>query len=162
MISNKVQLLLLIIHTVLTFHMNFWQFGESIDLKVDEFLCLFWSHVTAEETWLPTNSNHHVSNPVFDGMTNERGRFASSIKSYANSGFFMFRRPVSFCHILVEITMNLAQKSYSVATRSKAWAYSRSLPGIAGSNLARGMGVVSHKCCVLSGMGLCNWPIPRP
>jgi hypothetical protein len=33
-------------------------------------------------------------------------------------------------------------------------------PGTAGSNPARGMGV-SHKCCVLSGMGLCGGPIPR-
>jgi len=57
-------------HSYCTYFLHeLWQFRESIDLNVDEILCLFWSCVTAEETWLPTNSNHHVfSYPRFDGM----------------------------------------------------------------------------------------------
>jgi hypothetical protein len=48
-----------------------------------------------------------------------------------------------------------------VAARSKAWVCGRSLAGIAGSNLAGGMDVC-RDYCVLSGRGLCDWPITRP
>ena len=48
----------------------------------------------------------------------------------------------------------------SVATRSKAWVYGRSLAGIVGSNPAGGHGCV--ECCVLSGRGLCDGLITRP
>ena len=47
-----------------------------------------------------------------------------------------------------------------VAERSKAWVCSRSPAGIAGSNPAGGMDVCCE-CCVLSGRGLCDGPIPR-
>ena len=43
----------------------------------------------------------------------------------------------------------------SVAARSKAWDYCRSLAGIVGSNPAGGMDVCVD-CCVLSGRGLCD------
>jgi hypothetical protein len=52
-------------------------------------------------------------------------------------------------------------KKIPVAERSKAWICGRSPAGIAGSNLARGMDVC-RKCCVLSGRGVCDGPIPRP
>ena len=48
-----------------------------------------------------------------------------------------------------------------MAARSKAWAYGRSLAGIAGSNPAGGTDVCCA-CCVLSGGGLCDGPITRP
>ena len=41
----------------------------------------------------------------------------------------------------------------SVAARSKAWLWGRSLAGIAGSNPAEGMDVCCE-CCGLSGRGL--------
>jgi hypothetical protein len=50
-----------------------------------------------------------------------------------------------------------------MAERSKARVYSRSLAGIAGSNLARGMDVcLLWVLCVLSGRGLCDGLITRP
>jgi hypothetical protein len=49
----------------------------------------------------------------------------------------------------------------SVAVRSKAWVYGRSLAGIAGSNPAGSMSVCCE-CCVLSGRGLCVGLITRP
>ena len=45
-----------------------------------------------------------------------------------------------------------------VAGRSKARVSGRSLAGIGGSNPAGGM----DACCVLSGRGLCDGPIPHP
>jgi len=48
-----------------------------------------------------------------------------------------------------------------VVLRSKKWACSRSLAGIADSNPARGMNVCC-KCCVLSGRGICDGLISRP
>jgi len=48
-----------------------------------------------------------------------------------------------------------------VAVRSKAWVWGRSLAGIAGLNPAEGMSI-SCECCVLSGRGLCDGPIPLP
>jgi hypothetical protein len=48
-----------------------------------------------------------------------------------------------------------------VAERSKAWVCSRSPAGIAGSNTVGGMDVCCE-CCVLSGRGLYDGPIPRP
>jgi len=45
-----------------------------------------------------------------------------------------------------------------VTARSKACFCGRSLAGIASSNPAGGMDV----CCVLSGIGFCDGPIPRP
>jgi hypothetical protein len=47
-----------------------------------------------------------------------------------------------------------------VAVRSKHWVCGCLLAGIAGSNPAGGMNVC--ECCVLSGRGLCDGPIPRP
>ena len=49
-----------------------------------------------------------------------------------------------------------------VAERSKARIYCRLLAGIAGSNPAGGHGCLSRECCVLSGRGLCDRPIPYP
>jgi hypothetical protein len=49
-----------------------------------------------------------------------------------------------------------------VAARSEVWASGRSLVGIAGSNPAAGMNVLSLvECCVLSGRSLCNGLITR-
>jgi hypothetical protein len=48
-----------------------------------------------------------------------------------------------------------------VAARSKARVCGRSLAGIAGLKPAEGM-AISCECCVLSGRGLCDWPIPLP
>ena len=48
-----------------------------------------------------------------------------------------------------------------VAARSKAWICSRSIPEIAGSNPAEGIDVCCE-CCVLSGIGHNDLPIPRP
>ena len=47
-----------------------------------------------------------------------------------------------------------------VAARSKACVFSSSLAGIVGTNPVRGMDV-RCECCVLSGGGLCDGPIPR-
>jgi len=47
------------------------------------------------------------------------------------------------------------------AAQSKAWVCCRPLAGIVGSNLAVDM-VVGLLCCVLSGSGLSDGPIPRP
>ena len=49
-----------------------------------------------------------------------------------------------------------------VAERSKTMVYGRSLAGIAGSNPAGAWISVFCECCVLSGRGLCDVPIPRP
>jgi len=49
----------------------------------------------------------------------------------------------------------------SVAARSKAWVYVRSLAGIVGSNPAGGMNVC-FECCRLSGGGLCDELFTRP
>ena len=48
----------------------------------------------------------------------------------------------------------------SVAERSKATVYGRSLARIAGSSPAGGMDVCD--CFLLSGGGLCDGPIPHP
>ena len=48
-----------------------------------------------------------------------------------------------------------------MAERSKARVCGQLLPGIACSNPAKGMDI-SFECCVLSGRGLCDGPIPRP
>ena len=48
-----------------------------------------------------------------------------------------------------------------MAARSKAWICARTLPRIVVSNPARAMDV-SCECCVLSGRGLCDGPVPRP
>jgi hypothetical protein len=48
-----------------------------------------------------------------------------------------------------------------VILRSKEWACSRSLAGIAGSNSVRGMNV-SCKSYVFSSGGICDGPISRP
>ena len=48
-----------------------------------------------------------------------------------------------------------------VTARSKAWPFSHSLAGIAGSNPI-GDKAVSCECCVLSGRGLCEGLIARP
>ena len=48
-----------------------------------------------------------------------------------------------------------------MVSRSKAWVCSSSLAGIAGSNPAAACMYVSCECCVLSGIGLCDGPIPR-
>jgi len=44
----------------------------------------------------------------------------------------------------------------------KAWICGRSLPWIAGSNPAGACMSVCCECCVLSGRGLCDGPIPHP
>lgn len=49
----------------------------------------------------------------------------------------------------------------SVAERSKAWVYGRSLAGDAGSN-PTGIMAVYCECCVFWCRGLCDGPIPRP
>jgi hypothetical protein len=50
-----------------------------------------------------------------------------------------------------------------VAEWSRTWRVcGRSLAGIAGSNPAGGWMSVSCECCLLSGKGLCDGPIPRP
>jgi hypothetical protein len=46
--------------------------------------------------------------------------------------------------------------------RSMAWVCSRSLAGIAGSDSAGTMDVISCQCCVLSGRDLCFGQITRP
>ena len=43
-----------------------------------------------------------------------------------------------------------------------AWVCRRSLVGIAGSNSAGAWISLSFECCVLSGRGLCDGPIPHP
>jgi hypothetical protein len=48
-----------------------------------------------------------------------------------------------------------------VAEPFKVWAYGRSLAGNEGSNSVGGLMSVSCECCVLSGRGLCDGPIPR-
>jgi hypothetical protein len=48
-----------------------------------------------------------------------------------------------------------------LAALAKVWVCGRSLAGVAGSNLAGGMGV-SSECCVLSGRGLCVGLITHP
>jgi hypothetical protein len=53
-------------------------------------------------------------------------------------------------------------KSISVAARSKAWVYGRSLAGIVGSNSAGARMSVSCECCVLLGRGLSDDLVPRP
>ena len=52
-------------------------------------------------------------------------------------------------------------QSHPIAAWSKSWIYRRSLAGIAGSNPAGVWLSVSCKCCVLSGRGLWDGPIPR-
>jgi hypothetical protein len=49
-----------------------------------------------------------------------------------------------------------------VAELSKARVCSRSVAGIAGSNPAGDWMSVYCECCVLSGRGLCDGPIPHP
>ena len=50
-----------------------------------------------------------------------------------------------------------------MAARPNAWVCGRSLAGIAGSNPAEGTWMsVSCECCVFSGSGLCDEPIPFP
>jgi len=49
-----------------------------------------------------------------------------------------------------------------MAERSKAWVCDVSLAGIAGSNLIRATDMGLCECCVLSGRGLCDGPIPLP
>jgi hypothetical protein len=44
----------------------------------------------------------------------------------------------------------------------KAWVYGHSLDETTGLNSAGGMDVRLLCCCVLSGIGLCDGPIPRP
>ena len=48
-----------------------------------------------------------------------------------------------------------------VAARSQAWFCGRLFTGIAGSNPARGTDF-SCECCLLTGRGLCDGPIPLP
>ena len=50
-------------------------------------------------------------------------------------------------------------KPVPVATRSKVWVCGRSPVVIVGSKPPPG-GI--GDCCVLSGSGLCDWPIPHP
>ena len=49
-----------------------------------------------------------------------------------------------------------------MAERSKARVCGRSLAGIAGSNPAGAWKFVCCECCMLSGRGSCDGPIPRP
>jgi len=49
-----------------------------------------------------------------------------------------------------------------VAPRSKEWVCGLSHSGNVGSNPAGAWMSVSCECCVLSGRGLCDGPIPRP
>jgi hypothetical protein len=50
-----------------------------------------------------------------------------------------------------------------MAARSKAWVCGLSIAGVAGSDPAGTMDVCfSCVCCVLSGRGLCDGPIPHP
>ena len=49
-----------------------------------------------------------------------------------------------------------------MAARSKAWVCGRSPAGIAGSNAAGAWMFVCCECCVLSGRGEYDGPIPRP
>jgi hypothetical protein len=51
-----------------------------------------------------------------------------------------------------------------VAARSKAWVCGQLLAGLAGLSTAGGHGCLSlvSECCILSGRGLCEGPIPRP
>jgi hypothetical protein len=49
-----------------------------------------------------------------------------------------------------------------MAERSKARLCRYTLAGIAGSNPTGGRGCLFLVCCVLSGTGLCNGPIPCP
>jgi len=49
-----------------------------------------------------------------------------------------------------------------VATRSKAWVYSCPVLGLQ-FQIPPGVWMsVSSECCVLSGRGLCDGPVPRP
>jgi hypothetical protein len=48
-----------------------------------------------------------------------------------------------------------------VTARFKAWVWGRSLAGVAGSNLTVDIDVC-FECCVLSGGGSSDEPIPRP
>ena len=50
----------------------------------------------------------------------------------------------------------------SVAARSKAWDCGRSSAGIAGSNFTGRMDIRLYECCVSSGRGPCDGPIPLP
>ena len=60
-----------------------------------------------------------------------------------------------------KFNFRISTKPIPVAERSKAWVCSRSPARIAGSNPTGGM-FVCCDCCVLSGRGLCDGPIPRP
>jgi len=54
---------------------------------------------------------------------------------------------------------NNSQQPIPLAARSKAWLCGRLVAGIVGSNPA-GVIDVSYECCVLSGRGICEGPIP--
>ena len=73
-----------------------------------------------------------------------------------------------FRHYLLQKNIHLqteqVTKPVPVAAPSKEWVCSRSFAGTAGSNSAGGRGrdVCLLWVFVLSGRGLCDWPIPRP
>jgi hypothetical protein len=53
-------------------------------------------------------------------------------------------------------------KPVPVAALSKVWVCGHSPVVIVGSNPPGEWASVSCECCVLSGSGLCDWPIPCP
>ena len=65
-------------------------------------------------------------------------------------------------HVIVKRAANTTLLSFYPPIAVPFRVHSRSLAGTASSNTAGGMVSVSGKCCVLSGRGLCDGPIPRP
>jgi hypothetical protein len=61
-----------------------------------------------------------------------------------------------------EIQFGMVTNADTTLRGLKAWVCGRSLAGIASSIPAGGRGCSSFKCCVFSGRGFCDGPIPRP
>jgi len=90
-------------------------------------------------------------------MTSSSGR---GVKNYVLQNFPLLQKDIYIYIYIFFFTVYYCSEPNSVAARSNAWVYGRSLVGIVGSKPAGDMDVC-FGCCMLSGRGLWDGLITR-
>ena len=130
-------------------------------LFLDIFYPWRWGHYVASKRRNPITHQHTV---ISWKERNPELHRCERLKTYTvvtRSAQFLNINQLHTIHAVYLCFVTLAQP-ITVAARSEAWVCGRSLAGMRVRIPPGAWMSVSCECCVLSGRGLCDGPIPRP